>query len=51
MTKNEIDHDDLEGPGRTREETIRDTRELNEIAPTPADKFRLMFGQPPFPKT
>jgi hypothetical protein len=36
---------DLEGT-RTPEELAENFRELNRIAPTPAEKFRLMFGQP-----
>ena len=35
---------DIEGPGRTREQMAEDARELNRIAPTPAEKFALMFG-------
>lgn len=34
----------LEGPGRTAEEVARNARELDAVAPTPADKFALMFG-------
>lgn len=34
----------LEGPGRTPEEMAADRRELNRVAPTPADKFQLMFN-------
>ena len=34
----------LEGPGRTPEEVARNARELDAVAPTPADKFALMFG-------
>jgi len=41
------DPNNLEG-SRTREEIAENFRELNQIAPTPADKFRLMFVQPPF---
>lgn len=34
----------LEGPGRTSEEMAQNARELDAVAPTPADKFALMFG-------
>lgn len=34
----------LEGPGRTPEEVAQNARELDAVAPTPADKFALMFG-------
>lgn len=34
----------LEGPGRTEEEVARNARELDAVAPTPAEKFALMFG-------
>ncbi len=40
----EDDPDCLEGPGRTREQVIADWQELDRVAPTPADKFALMFG-------
>lgn len=33
----------LEGPGRTREEMVAERCELDRVAPTPADKFALMF--------
>lgn len=33
----------LEGPGRTPEEVAQNARELDAVAPTPADKFALMF--------
>ena len=36
--------DNLEGPPRTPEEMAADRRELERVAPTPGDKFRLMFG-------
>lgn len=39
------DPNNLEGNGRTIEEMAAATRELNRIAPTPADKFALMFGR------
>lgn len=41
------DPDCLEGPGRTPEEMAAEWRELDRIAPTPAEKFQLMFN----PKT
>lgn len=34
----------LEGPGRTPEEVAQNARELDAVAPTPADKFALMFS-------
>lgn len=34
----------LEGPPRTPEEMAQNARELDAVAPTPADKFALMFG-------
>lgn len=37
------DENNLEGT-RTREELAENFRELDRIAPTPAEKFRLMFG-------
>ena len=40
-----LDPDNLEGPGRTRDEMAADARELNRIAPTPAEKLALMFGK------
>jgi hypothetical protein len=40
----EDDPDCLEGTGRTREQMIADRQELDRVAPTPADKFALMFG-------
>ena len=43
------DANNLEG-ARTREELAENFRELDRVAPTPADKFRLMFGQPPLPE-
>ena len=42
-----MDPNNLEGQPRTREELAENFRELDRTAPTPADKFRLMFGQPP----
>lgn len=44
-----LDPNNLEDPERTREEMAADARELNRIAPTPAEKFALMFGG--IPKT
>lgn len=38
------DPDNLEGPGRTPEEMARMARDLAAVAPTPAHRFRLMFG-------
>jgi len=43
----EEDPNNLEGPPPTREERAAMARELDEVAPTPMDKFRLMFGFPP----
>jgi hypothetical protein len=40
------DPNDLEGPPPTKEERAAMARELDRIAPTPADKFLLMFGHP-----
>jgi len=40
------DPNNLEGT-RTPEEIAQNFRELQRVAPTPADRFRLMFGQPP----
>jgi hypothetical protein len=39
------DPNNLEGT-RTPEELAENFRELDRIAPTPAEKFQLMFGQP-----
>ena len=39
------DPDNLEGPPRSPEEMARNARELDAVAPTPADKFALMFGK------
>ena len=44
-----LDPNNLEDPERTREEMAADARELNRIAPTPAEKFALMFGGIPNP--
>lgn len=44
-TNEETDKDNLEGPGRTPEQMAAEHRELDKVAPTPGDKFRLMFGQ------
>jgi hypothetical protein len=41
----------LEGPPPTPEERASMARELDAVAPTPADKFRLMLGQRPTPRT
>lgn len=38
------DPDNLEGPGRTREEIAEQSREPDRIAPTPSEKFQLMFS-------
>jgi hypothetical protein len=43
--------DNLEGPPPTAEERAAMARELDAVAPTPADKFRLMFGKRPAPRT
>lgn len=40
------DPNNLEGPGRTPEEMAAAFRELVTVAPTPADRFALMFGRP-----
>lgn len=46
------DPDCLEGRGRTPEQMAADHRALQEVAPTAADKFVLMFGhQRPTPET
>jgi hypothetical protein len=45
------DPNNLEGTPPTREERAALARELDAVAPTPADKFRLMFGQRPTPRT
>ena len=45
-----LDPDNLEGPGRTEAEMVADARELDRIAPTPADKFALMFRGTPNPE-
>jgi hypothetical protein len=46
------DPDCLEGGGRTPEQMAADHRALQEVAPTAADKFALMFGhQRPTPET
>jgi hypothetical protein len=41
----------LEGPPPTPEERAAMARELDAVAPTPGDKFRLMFGKRPTPRT
>lgn len=38
------DPNNLEGAPRTREEMAENFRELNKVAPTPAEKLQLMFG-------
>jgi hypothetical protein len=43
------DPNNLEGPPPTAEERAAMARELDRIAPKPADKFALMFGQRPTP--
>jgi len=45
------DPNNLEGDSPTPEERAAMARELDRIAPTPGDKFRLMFGQRPTPRT
>jgi hypothetical protein len=39
--------DNIEGDPPTEEERAAMARELDKVAPTPAEKFRLMFGQRP----
>ena len=41
----------LEGAPPTTEERAAMARELDAVAPTPGDKFRLMLGQRPTPRT
>lgn len=41
----------LEGDPPTAEERAAMSRELDAVAPTPADKFRLMFRERPTPRT
>ncbi len=36
---------------RTPAELAADGKDLNRVAPTAGDKFRLMFGMPPLPHT
>jgi len=43
--------DNLEGPPPTTEERAAMARELDAVAPTPAEKFRLMFGHRLTPRT
>ena len=43
--------DNLEGPPPTVKERAAMARELDAVAPTPAEKFRLMLGQRPTPRT
>jgi hypothetical protein len=45
------DPNNLEGPPPTPEERAAMARELDAVAPTPAEKFRLMFGPRPTPRT
>ena len=45
------DPNNLEGAPPTVEERAAMARELDAVAPTPADKFRLMLGQRPTPRT
>jgi hypothetical protein len=45
------DPNNLEGDPPTPEERAAMARELDRVAPTPADKFALMFGQRPTPRT
>jgi len=45
------DYNNLEGPPPTAEERAAMARELDAVAPTPGDKFRLMLGQRPTPRT
>jgi hypothetical protein len=45
------DPNNLEGPPPTVEERAAMARELDALAPTPGDKFALMFGQRPTPRT
>jgi hypothetical protein len=45
------DPNNLECPPPTPEERAAMARELDAVAPTPADKIRLMLGQRPTPRT
>jgi hypothetical protein len=45
------DPNNLEGPPPTPEERAAMARELDQVAPTPADKFALMFNNRPTPRT
>jgi len=45
------DPNNLEGPPPTPEERAAMARELDRVAPTPGDKFALMLGQRPTPRT
>jgi hypothetical protein len=45
------DPNNLEGPPPTPEERAAMARELDAVAPTPGDKFALMFGHRPTPRT
>jgi hypothetical protein len=44
------DQNNLDGPPPTAEERAAMARELDKVAPTPAEKFRLMLGQQPTPR-
>jgi hypothetical protein len=44
------DPNNIEG-SRTPEELAANFRELDRIAPTPAEKFALMFGHSPLAQT
>jgi hypothetical protein len=44
------DPNNLEGPPPTPEERAAMARELDQVAPTPGDKFQLMLGQRPTPR-
>jgi hypothetical protein len=46
-----LDPNNLEGPPPTVEERAAMARELDQVAPTPGDKLRLMLGQRPTPRT
>lgn len=45
------DPNNIEGPPPTPEERAAMARELRRVAPTPGDRFRLMFGERPAPRT
>jgi hypothetical protein len=46
-----LDPDNLEGQPPTPEERAAMAREMDAVAPTPTDKFQLMFVQRPTPRT